>query len=1595
MKIKIWGARGSVPSPLRPEVVEEKICQAIQAVLGLPDIERSGMEAIRAYVRELPPLLRGTAGGNTPCVEIQAGRDTLIVDAGTGLYELGLELTKGPCGRGQGTLHLLISHLHWDHIQGFLMFDPAFVPGNRILIYGIHDLQAALDAQQRLPNWPVSLSDMPARIEFIPLQAGQSFSIGNVRINTIQNSHPGDSYSYRFEDQHSVFVYASDVEYKQLDDASVQPHIEFFRNADALIFDAQYTLREAWQKVGWGHSSAMIGVDLARAAGVKKLLLFHHDPTYSDAQLQEIQSTAVAYQAQDTTRPTCEVIVAYEGLALDLTPPGAVALQLTPDGEAAILIPTSVFDERGVDQLAQQLARLAEQAPPSSSIIDLSHTETLTTASLKSLVALRQERKDAPIVLAAPSNSVRRVITLGGYADFFAIYPSVEAALAAAQAREALNLPGHVIKERYQIEHKVGEGPLSTVLKATDTYLNRTVALKILSPAFSEETVNRFMRQAQQIIDLDQRNIVRVFDWDNDRGYSFRVEEFMAGQTLQDLLADSDLARGRPAQGQPPLPTDTGLDIALDIARALEYAHSRGVIHSDLKPENVFLTADGAKLSDFGLGHLEEGRNLLDGPLLFLTPSYLAPEQILGQLLDGRTDLYALGVMLYQLLTGHLPFEGSDREVLQAHLRQAPRPPRELNPQISLALEHLILKLLAKNPNDRFASAQQARRITSSLIIGAEDVTRRRRPPLVGREKPLETLQTCWEEARAGRGQLVFVTGEPGIGKTSLAQQATAQSQPPVLLIGRCQKLEGGPAYQLFAEVLRAYLATAPAESLRQALRPRFPRLRSGQAGQALRPRSGQAQVRLLDEQARQLLGNFAHLVPEMRRVLPDLPQPPPLEPKQEQLRLMASLTQFIKRATQEQPWLLVLDDLQWADQNSLELLRYLGRHAPSMALLTIGIYHDAQLKRDHPRLETLRELSGHPTYRHIRLGRLDQAGVGQVLTNIWQQPVPAALTEKIYQHTGGNPFYVEEVAEGLVDDGLITLQEGRWHFPALEEVRLPQDVREAIWRRIRHLGPDTQSLLRQAAVLGQTFRFDDLREMSGLSEWEVLEHLDMALERQLVQEVPGEASFCFRHAEIQDVLYADLGLLRRRLLHRQAGKALERRAGPKPEYMAEELAHHFGEAGELKKALIYSVQAARRAEAAYANEAALLWYNRALEMLDQLGPEEASQFQSLRLSAHEALGTVLATVGLYDEALEHYTSALFKWLEKGPSYVDAVEPTIEAARIYLFGAGLYYRQGKYDEAISWCQKSLDIASQIKTREGQQAMGRACYLLGDICIRGGDLPYALQFCRESIQIYQQIDDLAGQANAYNNLALAYYYQGDWSQARDAYHKSLAMRQEIGDVHGQGQISNNLALIHLGRGEWEQAQRLLEQSLATWQQVGAVKEEAKTLSNLAQAHICQGNWSEAQAALSRSQAMFAEVSSNDFVPELERRWGEFYLKTSQLDEALDHTHRSVELAVEQDNPLEEGRSLRVLGQVHLARGEREPAEAALRQSLQILGDLGSRYEVARTRLALARLALEASAGDEARAHLAQAVETFEELGAQAALAEGRELGRRLG
>jgi phosphoribosyl 1,2-cyclic phosphodiesterase len=313
MKVKFWGTRGSIPTPISPAAIEDKIRQALR---GAADFDLSSEEAVERYLQRLPPTIRYTIGGNTACVQVRAGAQLLILDAGSGLRLLGYELMKAEFGRGEGTADFLISHTHWDHIQGLPFFGPGFVAGNRLTFHSPHvHLETAFVGQQNDIYFPVSLSYLRADLQFRHIPANAWSQIGEVRVYPLQMSHPGESYSYRVEHDAASLVYATDAEYKHGRPDSTQVYVDFFRGADLLIFDAQYSLTDALDKPEWGHSSPLIGAELAYRAGVRRLALFHHDPLSDDAAIYAGLRQAEAYLAKRASN--CQVMIANEGMEIE------------------------------------------------------------------------------------------------------------------------------------------------------------------------------------------------------------------------------------------------------------------------------------------------------------------------------------------------------------------------------------------------------------------------------------------------------------------------------------------------------------------------------------------------------------------------------------------------------------------------------------------------------------------------------------------------------------------------------------------------------------------------------------------------------------------------------------------------------------------------------------------------------------------------------------------------------------------------------------------------------------------------------------------------------------------------------------------------------------------------------------------------------------------------------------------------------------------------------------------------------------------------------------------------------------------------------
>jgi phosphoribosyl 1,2-cyclic phosphodiesterase len=315
-KITFRGVRGSIPSPMMGEEIAQKLKKALE--MAKPE-DLSSLESIDNFVQSLPDHLKGCYGGNTSCIQVELGGQNIIFDAGSGLRVLGNEMMQAEFGEGEGVAHIFLSHTHWDHINGIPFFSPFYVKGNKFFLYSLHkDFKRRLVGQQNFEYFPVAFHKQGADIEFVDLNDISQHEICDSVITWREMEHPGKSYSFKLDYKGKSIIYATDVEYKNLSKESLSPIVEFFKDADLLIFDSQYTFVEGVEKEDWGHSSTFIGVDLALEAGVKQIAFFHHEPTYDDFKLVSIFEKTRKYLNTIAPNSSLDMFLAREGLAINM-----------------------------------------------------------------------------------------------------------------------------------------------------------------------------------------------------------------------------------------------------------------------------------------------------------------------------------------------------------------------------------------------------------------------------------------------------------------------------------------------------------------------------------------------------------------------------------------------------------------------------------------------------------------------------------------------------------------------------------------------------------------------------------------------------------------------------------------------------------------------------------------------------------------------------------------------------------------------------------------------------------------------------------------------------------------------------------------------------------------------------------------------------------------------------------------------------------------------------------------------------------------------------------------------------------------------------
>ena len=686
----------------------------------------------------------------------------------------------------------------------------------------------------------------------------------------------------------------------------------------------------------------------------------------------------------------------------------------------------------------------------------------------------------------------------------------------------------------------------------------------------------------------------------------------------------------------------------------------------------------------------------------------------------------------------------------------------------------------------------------------------------VGRQREMAELRAALDAAMAGRGQMVMLSGEPGIGKTRLAQElaSRAESLGAQVMWGWCYEHAGAPPYWPYVQPIRTYAETTDLATLISQI---------GLVGPAI-----------------------AEIIPELRAKLPGLGQPIAAEPEQARFRLFDSVSTFLKNLAQSKPLLFILDDLHWADSSSLLMLEFLVREIADSPVLVLGTYRDVEITAGHPMSRTLGNLVRERHFRRVQLDGLTQQEVGEFVEGNKGVNLPSEILETIHSRTDGNPLFVNEVV-GLINPEQMT--ESR----AWADI-IPEGVRDAIGSRLSRLSPTCNQVLGTASVVGREFGLSLLTSLdSDIGADEVLEALDEALKTKVIEELPGSVGrYQFGHALIQQSLYGELSTVRRLRAHTSIGEALERTHGSNLAEHAAELARHFAEAESVlgpEKLVHYSLMAGQRALRAFAYEDALTHFQTGLVARDisLSGMESATDDEAAALLFGQ--GKVQATLQIY-EAFSSLGRAFDHSMELGDlervvaiaeygDYGTGVRRSdlLEFARRALtlvppdshFAGRLLCRYGQlvglqgsdYEDVHSALERALEIAK----REGDAALEMRTYAVSaTVDVNHTRVESGLRNSLNSIRLSDQVDDVRSLIAARYCATTCSLVGGNLGEARIHARAMLEPVDRLQDPFWLASACWKNAGVERIAGEWEKARDFCVRGLAIGTREHAVLSE---------------------------------------------------------------------------------------------------------------------------------------------------------------------------
>ncbi|MCI0343492.1 MAG: sigma 54-interacting transcriptional regulator [Planctomycetales bacterium] len=1229
--------------------------------------------------------------------------------------------------------------------------------------------------------------------------------------------------------------------------------------------------------------------------------------------------------------------------------------------------------------------------------------------------------------------------------------------------------PGHLVNNRYRVVRSLGRGGMGEVYLVEDNIEgNRPLALKTLKPEHRHETLQYLHHEFKALSQLRHPNLAAVYDFGVVAGpdLPFFTSEYVVGE---DLLGVG-----------PGLVPEALYPLVVQVCRALEYIHCRGLIHHDVKPENILVSAPAGPVGDGRAGAGERAVKLIDfglvgrvrnedGGKIPGTVHYIAPEIIRGQAVDRRSDLYSLGVVLYQILTGTLPFDGRNQlEIVRGHVEGIPAPPRERNPQVPQPLEEIVLRLLAKEPAERFSSANEVIVALNRVVPAPYALeTKETRESyilsgrFVGRDEEFATLR---EAISAATGVALQSPDDPRMrtreSSTTTSLDLAALERPRVPPAIAVVEGEAGVGKSRLLSEMRVVVQLAGVPFLQGS---------PGQGGGA----AWGPVVQVLRQAVR--LAEAGPLLDrhgaEIRRLVPEaaegrsLPAPVRLPPEEERVRLLHTVSQFLVDLSRRRPLVVHLADLHAADAATCEFFLYLARYLPTLAeartpvgapapgptghsthggplgpgergaaegpgssaagapprpttdtavSISVGDAGPARLflcatgRPDEiaPALQAgLAEIAGAAAFQRISLKPLALPDVKRLLVSmLGMSDDPEPLARRLHEETAGNPYLVEEVMKGLVEEGLLWQEDGRWVAAAasLQDLPISARIAEAVGRRLSRLSPPEREALGVLAALGRPATLDLLVRLVGSDGDTLLPVCEGLVRRGLleVERPEGAVTYGIPAKPLRDVAYAEIRGEARRDLHARIAETLERGRAEVPEEEAEELARHALLGEDPVRGPRYALLAAARTARLYANRRAIELYEGAERLLPAGDPR--------RTEAAGGLGELYARVGEYERAVARYRGLLGEGaatappeeaarihrsvaeiarkrgdfatalaeVEAGRSALPAGVPSREAVKLLLVEGTVRTLKGELDAASDCATRGLLALEALGARD---EAGPVLNAIGNVHLVRGDIRGAIENYRKAVEAAERARDPDATANAYQNLGQAYTKAGDYPAALAYNRRSLEIKEKIGDIYRIADSLNNLGVLFIEMGDFPTALEYQRRSLAIRERIGDAYGRAQAYSNLGVLHGEMGNTREALRAFERSLEIRQAIGDQDGTALALGNLGVAAHASGDFARALDCLERSVRLRETAGRVDELTTTLTNLGDLYLTIGSLDRASTHFARAEEIAAGNGLRMHAAVVETALGTLCRLREDWDGAERRLRGALETYKEMG----------------